>query len=178
MRLNESKGQIGERRRDIDENVEFEIDLFPRISSAADEKEYKNAFKMRFIVCRKLKYKPWSSSCETPVFCQDTNCSGSGHDLSTADKKTISSAYFEVTDIQKDGQQKDGPVQTGQTLEMVRGTGFEPVGSTLQQQPLTGQGTQGGTQIPSDPIWARLVTAWPTLSDERKKIISTMIDLP
>ena len=62
--------------------------------------------------------------------------------------------------------------------KMVRGTGFEPSDSPVQQQPLTGQGTQGGTQIPSDPVWARLVMAWPALSDERKKIISSLVDLP
>ena len=54
-------------------------------------------------------------------------------------------------------------------------TEFEPAGSTLQQQPPTGQGTQGGTQIPSDPILARLVTTWATLSDERKKIICSLV---
>ena len=61
---------------------------------------------------------------------------------------------------------------------MVRGTGFEPAGFTLQQQPLAGQGTQGRTQIPTDPILARLVTIWPTLSEERKKIIGSLLDLP
>ena len=61
---------------------------------------------------------------------------------------------------------------------MVRGTGFEPAGSTVQQQPLTDQGTQGGTQTPSDPILTRLVTAWPSLSEERKKIISSLLNLP
>jgi hypothetical protein len=60
---------------------------------------------------------------------------------------------------------------------MVRGTGFEPADSTLQQQPLTGQGTQGGTQIPSDPTLARLVATWSNLSDERKKIIASLMDL-
>jgi hypothetical protein len=60
---------------------------------------------------------------------------------------------------------------------MVRGTGFEPSDSTVQQQPLTGQGTQGGTQIPSEPILARLVQAWPNLSGERKKVIGAMLDL-
>jgi hypothetical protein len=62
--------------------------------------------------------------------------------------------------------------------ERVRGTGFEPAGSTLQQQPLTSQGTQGGTQFPSDPIVARLVETWYTLSEERKKIIGSLLDLP
>ena len=75
------------------------------------------------------------------------------------------------------GDEKDSLVQTDQSAEMVRGTGFEPADSTLQQQPLAGQGTQGGTQIPSDPVLARLVTAWPTLSEERKSIISTLLNL-
>ena len=37
-----------------------------------------------------------------------------GHDVSTAGTKTANSAYFEVTDIQQDGQQKDGLVTTSQ----------------------------------------------------------------
>jgi hypothetical protein len=60
----------------------------------------------------------------------------------------------------------------------MRGTGFEPAGSTVEQQPLTGQGTQGGTQGLHDPIWARLVTIWPTLSEERRKAILLLVDLP
>ena len=74
------------------------------------------------------------------------------------------------------GDEKDSLVQTDQSAEMVRGTGFEPADSTLQQQPLTSQGTQGGTQIPSDPILARLVMAWPVLTEERKKIICILMD--
>jgi len=76
------------------------------------------------------------------------------------------------------GDEKDSLVQTDQSAEMVRGTGFEPADSTLQQQPLTSQGTQGGTQIPSDPILARLVATWPTLSEDRKKIIGSLLNLP
>jgi hypothetical protein len=60
---------------------------------------------------------------------------------------------------------------------MVRGTGFEPLYSTVQQEPLTAQGTQGGTQIPPDADLARLVAAWPALSEERKKIIGSLLDL-
>jgi hypothetical protein len=58
---------------------------------------------------------------------------------------------------------------------MVRGTGFEPVDSTVQQQPLTGQGTQGGTQKLSDPDLARLVTAWPKLATHLKEAILAII---
>jgi len=49
--------------------------------------------------------------------------------------------------------------------------------SELQPQSLTKPSTQGGTQIPFDPILARLVTAWPTLSDERKKIICSLLEI-
>jgi len=76
------------------------------------------------------------------------------------------------------GDEKDSLVQTDQSAEMVRGTGFEPVGSTLQQQPLASQGTQGGTQGLHDPVLARLVTIWPTLSEERRKAILLLVDLP
>jgi hypothetical protein len=48
-----------------------------------------------------------------------------GHDLSTADMKSMGITPLELPVNQQDGQQKDSPVQTGQTLEMVRGTGFE-----------------------------------------------------
>jgi hypothetical protein len=67
---------------------------------------------------------------------------------------------------------------TQRIAQMVRGTGFEPADSTLQQQPLAGQGTQGGTQNYSDPILARLVTIWPTLSEERRKAVLLLLDLP
>jgi Phage integrase family len=50
-----------------------------------------------------------------------------GHDLSTADMKSMGITPLELPVNQQDGQQKDSPVQTGQTLEMVRGTGFEPL---------------------------------------------------
>ena len=41
-----------------------------------------------------------------------------------------------------------------------------------------GQDTQGGTQIPPDPILARLVATWPNLSEQRKKFIYSLADLP
>lgn len=58
---------------------------------------------------------------------------------------------------------------------MVRGTGFEPAGSTLQQQSLAGQGTQGGTQSISDPDLARIVTAWPTLSSALRAAVLAIL---
>lgn len=59
---------------------------------------------------------------------------------------------------------------------MVRGTGFEPVGSTLQQQPLTGQGTQGGTQMLPDPDLAKVVAVWPSMAPALKAAILAIID--
>jgi len=50
--------------------------------------------------------------------------------------------------------------------------------SALEPQSLTESGTQGGTQNYSDPLLAKVVTAWPTLSQERKKIIVSLLDLP
>ena len=101
-----------------------------------------------------------------------------GQDLSIADTKSMGIASLELPVNQHDRQQKDGPVKTSQKL----GTGaryrVRTLDSTLESQPLAGLGTQGGTQIPSDPILARLVTAWPTLSEERKKIIGSLVDLP
>jgi hypothetical protein len=92
------------------------------------------------------------------------------------DIRRSAAAHMAQSAPQQNGQQKDSPVQTGQELEMVRGTGFKPADSTLQQQPLSGQGTQGGTQNCVDPILARLVDAWPDLSDERKKIFGSLLE--
>ena len=73
------------------------------------------------------------------------------------------------------GQQKVGLGKTIQNWQMVRGTGFEPAGSTLQQQPLTGQGTQGGTQSSQDTDLAKIVTAWPALTPALKAAILAII---
>jgi hypothetical protein len=82
----------------------------------------------------------------------------------------------ELSHNEEDEQKELSLVRPVKNWRMVRGTGFEPLDSTLQQQALAGQGTQGGTQIPSDPILARLVVTWPNLSDERKKIIGSLLD--
>jgi len=48
--------------------------------------------------------------------------------------------------------------------------------STLEHQPLASPDSQGDSQNLSDPVLARLVTAWPCLSEERKKIISSLLE--
>jgi hypothetical protein len=73
------------------------------------------------------------------------------------------------------GHESGGLDKTGQSLEMVRGTGFEPAGSPVQQQPLTDQGTQGGTQNIFDPDLAKIVTAWPALAPALKAAIWAII---
>jgi len=50
-----------------------------------------------------------------------------GHDLSIADTTIAGIPHIELPINQQDRQQKDSPDKTGQKLEMVRGTGFEPV---------------------------------------------------
>jgi len=50
-----------------------------------------------------------------------------GHDLSIADTTIAGIPHIELPANQQDRRQKDGPVQTSQNIEMVRGTGFEPV---------------------------------------------------
>ena len=54
-----------------------------------------------------------------------------GHDLSGADMKNRGIAALELPVNQQDRQQKDSPDKTSQNLEMVRGTGFEPVTPTV-----------------------------------------------
>ena len=54
-------------------------------------------------------------------------------------------------------------------------TGFEPV-NYLEHQPLAIQDSQGDSQNLSDPMLARLVMAWPSLSEERKKIIGALLE--
>jgi len=54
-----------------------------------------------------------------------------GHDLSTADLKSMGITPLEIPINQQNGQQKDSPDKTGQNLERVRGTGFEPVTPTV-----------------------------------------------
>jgi hypothetical protein len=60
-------------------------------------------------------------------------------------------------------------------VKRVRSTGFEPAGSILQQQPLIGQGTQGGTQSMSDPDLAKIVTIWPTLAPALKAAVLAIV---
>jgi hypothetical protein len=48
----------------------------------------------------------------------------------------------------------------------------------LKQEQLTKARTQIGTQVFQNPDLARLVMAWPSLSDERKKIISSLLNSP
>jgi hypothetical protein len=62
--------------------------------------------------------------------------------------------------------------------EMVRGTGFEPADQPLPLQSVASPGTQGGTQMLSDPDLAKIVTAWPALSEERRKAILSLAELP
>jgi hypothetical protein len=47
----------------------------------------------------------------------------------------------------------------------------------LEHQPLASPDSQGDSQNLSDPILARLVRAWPVLSEERKKIIDSLLKL-
>jgi integrase len=54
-----------------------------------------------------------------------------GHDLSTVDMNSMGITPIEIPVNQQDRQQKGSPDKTGQALEMVRGTGFEPVTSTV-----------------------------------------------
>jgi len=54
-----------------------------------------------------------------------------GHDLSIADTTIAGIPHIELPINQQDRQQKDSPDKTGQKLEMVRGTGFEPVTPTV-----------------------------------------------
>jgi hypothetical protein len=48
--------------------------------------------------------------------------------------------------------------------------------SSLEEQPLASPDSQGDSQTSPDPILARLVKAWPSLSEERKKIIGSLLE--
>jgi hypothetical protein len=50
--------------------------------------------------------------------------------------------------------------------------------SSLEHQPLASPDSQGDSQKISDPVLARLVLTWPSLSEERKRIIGSLLDLP
>jgi hypothetical protein len=50
--------------------------------------------------------------------------------------------------------------------------------SSLEQQSLASQDSQGDSQNRFDPDLAKVVTAWPNLSEERKKIIGSLLNLP
>ncbi len=73
----------------------------------------------------KLPFLAKSEDASTQIGTQ--NLFRASHDLSTADTTIAGIPHLELPINQQDRQQKDSPVQTGQTLEMVRGTGFEPV---------------------------------------------------
>ncbi len=48
----------------------------------------------------------------------------------------------------------------------------------LEQQSLAKADSHIDSQALRDPILARLVMAWPSLSEERKKIIGSLLNLP
>jgi integrase len=50
-----------------------------------------------------------------------------GHDLSAAGTTLAGIPLLDLSENEQLGHEKESPVQTGQNLEMVRGTGFEPV---------------------------------------------------
>ncbi len=50
-----------------------------------------------------------------------------GHDLSNTGTTVAGIPLLDLSGNEQLGHEKESPVQTGQTLEMVRGTGFEPV---------------------------------------------------
>jgi integrase len=50
-----------------------------------------------------------------------------GHDLSATGTTVPGIPLLDLSENEQLGREKESPVQTGQTLEMVRGTGFEPV---------------------------------------------------
>ena len=50
-----------------------------------------------------------------------------GHDLSTAGTTVAGIPLLDLSGNEQLGRENESPVQTGQNLEMVRGTGFEPV---------------------------------------------------
>jgi integrase len=54
-----------------------------------------------------------------------------GHDLSAADTTLTGIPLLDLSGNEQLGREKESRVQTGQELEMVRGTGFEPVTSTV-----------------------------------------------
>src|ERR1700722_6861784 len=47
------------------------------------------------------------------------------HDLTNTDTNTLGITRLDLSGNEQLGHEKESPVQTGQTLEMVRGTGFE-----------------------------------------------------
>jgi integrase len=54
-----------------------------------------------------------------------------GHDLSATGTTVAGIPLLDLSGNEQLGREKESPVQTGQNLEIVRGTGFEPVTSTV-----------------------------------------------
>ncbi len=73
----------------------------------------------------KLPYLSKSQDSGTQIGTQ--NLFREGHDLSIAGKTLAGIPLLDLSGNEQLGRQEESPVQTGQNLEMVRGTGFEPV---------------------------------------------------
>jgi len=70
---------------------------------------------------------PSSENARPQAHNRHTSLFRAGHDLSTVDMNSMGITPLEIPVNQQDRQQKNSPDKTGQELEMVRGTGFEPV---------------------------------------------------
>ncbi len=57
-------------------------------------------------------------------------------------------------------------------------TGFEPATESCNHNNLTDQAHKEAHNLWSDPVLAHLVTAWPVLSEERKRIIASLLSSP
>jgi len=77
----------------------------------------------------KLPYLSKSQNSGTQIGTQ--NLFREGHDLSTADTTVAGIPLLDLSENEQLGRESDSLDKTGQSAEMVRGTGFEPVTSTV-----------------------------------------------
>ena len=100
-----------------------------------------------------------------------------GHDLSTSDTESHDNAPVEVPGIKRLEVEDSALVPTGHENEESCRARTRSYEEELEQQALAKADSQIDSQALRDPDLARVVMAWPSLSEERKKIIGSLLNL-
>jgi hypothetical protein len=84
---------------------------------------------------------------------------------------------LDLSENEQLGRENDSLDKTGQILEMVRGTGFEPATPPSINQSVSKDGTQHSTHdTPEEILCSRVVEAWAFLPIELQRSIVTIAE--